>query len=99
MSLALESQWTEWKVVTVIEEQDNPIKIGITLVIIAVVSLGVSCSIYSYRTLNCFRKAEDTIYLMADLRRPNEPREDETELLTISSSMDNSSSLNASLNE
>lgn len=95
MSLALDSQWTEWKVVRV-EDAEHHMKIVITLIVIFVISLAVSCSIYSYRTLNCFRKGEDTIYLMSDLQREaDEPRVDETELLSVNSSVE--SSLNASV--
>lgn len=77
LSLALESSWTEWKVVNISKQReeepvpppDNSVKIVVSIVVIFIVTGAIGCGIYSYRTFNCFRRGDDTIYLMSDLQR------------------------------
>lgn len=84
-SLALEGPWTEWKAVSlkddeVEEEADKKeavvpsrnFNIVGSLVVLCIVSLLISGGIYSYRSFNCLRSGDDAIYLMSELERDQE---------------------------
>lgn len=69
-SLALESEWTEWKVVELKEDTSpHSLNMIVSLIAIFIVSMLVSCGIYSYRSFNCLRKGDDAIYLMSQVER------------------------------
>lgn len=66
----MEGEWTNWKVIQV-KDDTSPYSLNfiVSLIAIFIVSVLLSCGIYSYRSFSCLRKGDDTIYLMSELDR------------------------------